>query len=76
MSYVTLEVEIDRGQVIAKEPGRLPEKGTGLLTILHSGEAGQPQLTSLQALDALQKHLQLDAQKAAKWMEDVREARR
>ena len=76
MSYLTLEVEIDRGHVVAKEPGRLPEKGSGLLTILHSGEAPQPQLTPQQALEALQKHLNLDAQKAEKWMDDVREARR
>lgn len=26
MSYLTLEVEIDHGRVVAKEPGRLPEK--------------------------------------------------
>jgi len=76
MSYVTLEVEIERGHVVAKEPGRLPEKGSGLLTILRSDEAGETRLTPLQALDALQRHLQLDAQKAAKWMDDVREARR
>lgn len=76
MSYLTLEVEIDRGRVVAKEPGRLPEKGSGLLTILQSGENGQPLLTPLQALDALQKHLELDAQKAAEWMNTVREARR
>jgi hypothetical protein len=76
MSYLTLEVKIDRGRVIAKEPGRLPEKGSGLLTILRSDECGETPLTPLQALDALQKHLQLDAQKAAKWMDEVRKARR
>lgn len=76
MSYVTLEVEIDRGQVVAKEPGRLPEKGSGLLTILHSDENGQSRLTPLQALEALQKHLGLDPKKAAEWMDGVREARR
>ena len=76
MSYLTLEVEIDRGHVVAREPGRLPAKGSGLLTILHSEETGQPQLTPLQALDALQKHLGLNPQKAAEWMRDVREARR
>jgi hypothetical protein len=76
MNYLTLEVEIDRGRVVAKEPGRLPEKGIGLLTILQSGENGQPQLSPLQALDALQKHLKLDAAKAAEWMNGVRDARR
>ena len=39
MSYITLEVEIDAGRIIAREPGKLPAKGTGLLTILPSAEA-------------------------------------
>ena len=34
MSYVTVEVEIDHGRIVALEPGQLPEKGSGLLTIL------------------------------------------
>jgi len=76
MSYLTLEVEVDHGRVVAKEPGRLPEKGRGLLTILQSGENGAPTLTALQALDALQKHLGLDERKTAEWMTIVREARR
>ncbi len=76
MSYLTLEVEIDHGQIVAKGSGRLPEKGTGLLTILQSRENGVPALATLEALEALQKHLGLDAEKAADWMTGVREARR
>ena len=34
MSLVTLEVEIDHGRVIARGSEPLPEKGTGLLTLL------------------------------------------
>ena len=34
MSYRTLEVEIDHGRVSAKGPEALPEKASGLLTIL------------------------------------------
>lgn len=34
MSYLTVEVEIDHGKVVPKEPAKLPEKGNGLLTIL------------------------------------------
>ena len=34
MSYVTVEVEIDHGRVVARRPERLPAKGNGLLTIL------------------------------------------
>ena len=76
MSYLTMEVEIDHGKVVPKEPSRLPEKGSGLLTIFPPEEDGQSKLTPLQALDALQKHLKLDSAKAALWMADVREARR
>ena len=34
MSYVTVEVKIDHGRVVATEPEKLPDVGTGLLTIL------------------------------------------
>ena len=34
MSYTTLEVEIAHGRIVPKEPQKLPEKGSGLLTIL------------------------------------------
>lgn len=40
MSYVTLEVDIDHGQIVLREPGKLPEKGSGLLTILPGSPAG------------------------------------
>jgi len=76
MSYLTLEVEIDHGKVVPKEPGRLPQTGSGLLTIFQSKANVQPQLAPLQALEALQEHLRLDAKKAAEWMTVVREARR
>ena len=35
MSYVTVEVEIDHGRIVPREPGELPETGSGLLTILY-----------------------------------------
>jgi hypothetical protein len=34
MSYVTVEVEIDHGGIVPREPTALPEKGSGLMTIL------------------------------------------
>jgi hypothetical protein len=34
MSYVTVEVEIDLDRVVPRGPEGLPEKGSGLLTIL------------------------------------------
>jgi hypothetical protein len=39
MSYVTVEVDIDHGRIILRDPQRLPESGKGLLTILTSLEA-------------------------------------
>ena len=36
MSYLTLEVKIDHGKVIAKEPHLLPEKAKCYLIILNS----------------------------------------
>ena len=76
MSYLTLEVEIDHGQIVAKGSERLPEKGTGLLTILQTGEHEQPALTQIEALKALQERLGVDSQKAADWMAGVRNGRR
>ena len=37
MSYLTVEVEIDHGRVVPRGLERLPEKGSGLLTILPPG---------------------------------------
>jgi hypothetical protein len=42
MSYLTVEVEIDHGKVVPKEPEKLPEKGTGLLTILNPPPLSRP----------------------------------
>ncbi len=45
MSYITVEVEIDHGKVVANEPDKLPVIGKGLLTIL---PATAPKQTSHQ----------------------------
>ena len=37
MSYLTVEVEIDHGRVVPRGLERLPDKGSGLLTILPPG---------------------------------------
>jgi hypothetical protein len=39
MSYVTVEVKIEHGRIVAREPEKLPEKGNGLLTILPTANA-------------------------------------
>jgi hypothetical protein len=36
MSYITVEVDIDQGRIVPRDPQKLPEKGKGLLTILPS----------------------------------------
>ena len=77
MSYLTVEVEIDHGRVVAAEPGKLPEKGRGLLTVLEPvADVKSASLKTLQALEELQRHLKLDEKKAAAWMATVRDARR
>ena len=78
MSYLTLEVEIDHGRIVSAEPEKLPEKGKGLLTVLESAEdtGASPRMTQLEALEALQKSLNLDEAKAKAWMDMIRDARR
>jgi len=77
MSYLTLEVEIDHGRLVVAEPGKLPEKGKGLLTVLEPIAATAPgKLAPLEALEALQRHLELDEAKVAAWMAAVQDARR
>ena len=78
MSYVTLEVEIDHGKIVPREPSKLPLKAKGLLTVLESVPEGAPveKLTPLEAFRALQKSLNLDETKAQAWMDMVRDARR
>ncbi len=77
MSYLTVEVEIDHGRLVVAEPGKLPERGKGLLTVLEPAtQPGSDNLATLAALEALQKHLKLDETKAAAWMAAVRDARR
>ena len=76
MSYVTVEVEIDRGKVRAKEPDKLPEQGSGLLTILQPVPPASAKLSQWEAFHALQKHLNLDEAKAQAWMDLMRAARR
>jgi hypothetical protein len=75
MSYVTLEIEIDHGRVLAKEGGQLPDKATGLFTILPT-PGGCSQESVVNALEALQAYLRVDEKKAADWMMTVRDSRR
>jgi hypothetical protein len=77
MSYITMEVEIDHGRLVAAEPEKLPQEGKGLLTVLQpTPEAAASKLSPLEALEALQKHLRLDEKGAAEWMAAIRDARR
>ena len=42
MSYLTVEVEIDNGRVSSKSGDVLPDKASGLLTILNPPPLSQP----------------------------------
>ena len=42
MSYLTVEVEIDHGRVSSKGADALPERASGLLTILNPPPLSQP----------------------------------
>lgn len=75
MSYLTLEVEIDHGKVVAKVPSKLPEKASGLLTIIPPDQHNSAGMSPLEAWQALQERLRLSADKAAEWMARVQGAR-
>ncbi|MEY2427755.1 MAG: hypothetical protein QOJ40_640 [Verrucomicrobiota bacterium] len=47
MSYLTVEVEIDHGRVSPKGAEPLPEKASGLLTILETAPLSQPRPAGL-----------------------------
>ena len=76
MSYVTLEAQIDHGKLVVKEPEKLPPSARALVTILDAAPAGSTLGGPLEALEALQQHLQLDDKQAAEWMATIRQARR
>ena len=70
-------LRVHGGRLVVAEPGKLPEKGKGLLTVLEpAAPTASGKLTPLEALEALQRHLKLDEKKAAAWMAAVRDARR
>ena len=78
MSYLTVEVEFDHGRVVTAEPGKLPDKGRGLLTVLEAWEkeGNVEKMIHLEAFHPLQKGLNLYDTKANAWMDTIRDARR
>ena len=48
MKYLTVEVAIDQGRIVALEPNKLPFKGHGFLTVLEEG--GDTSLTTMAEL--------------------------
>jgi hypothetical protein len=76
MSYVTVEVDIEHGKVVPKEPGKLPQTGSGLLTILKAAPEAPSHLEPLEAFRTLQRELQLTPEKAQAWKTAILEARR
>jgi hypothetical protein len=39
---ITIEVDIDHGRLTARQPQLLPERGTGLMTVLPPAEGERP----------------------------------
>ena len=76
MSFVTVEVDIEQGKILPKEPGKLPASGSGLLTILTASPTPPSPLGALESLRALQRELQLTPEKARAWKAAIRDARR
>ena len=76
MSYMTVEVKIDHGQISAKGSDCLPERASGLLIIFPTAVATPAAASQLQALESLQRRLGLDEVGAERWMAAVPEARR
>jgi len=77
MSYITLEVSIAHGQVHLKEPEKLPETGSGLLTILQpSPQPWPPRMMPLDAFKALQREMALTSEKAEAWKASIQDGRR
>ncbi len=74
MSYVTLPVDIADGRIVPREPEKMPAHGQGYLTILSESDP-KPALASerLRALRELQQSLRLTPEKAAAWMNTIRD---
>ncbi len=60
MSYIAMEVELDPGRIVSREPEKLPVTGKRLLTVLEPAIQTIPEkLSPLEALEALPRHLQM-----------------
>ncbi|HTG43930.1 MAG TPA: hypothetical protein VK633_05300 [Verrucomicrobiae bacterium] len=59
MSYVTVEVEINHGHIVAREPDKLPDIAKGLLTIFNSpsGSTGKGQRIQLPIIQGDEKRI-------------------
>ena len=49
MAYLTMEAEIDHGQIIPKEPEKLPPTGRALITVLEPAQK-KPDWDKIQSL--------------------------
>lgn len=57
MSYITIQVDIDHGKVTPREPGKLPLKATGLLTVHTPEPQGHRRRVVLPLIHGDGKHL-------------------
>jgi len=42
MGPITIEVDIEHGTLVARQPHLLPEKGVGIMTVISQGETSPP----------------------------------
>ena len=77
MSYVTVEVDIDHGRIVPREPEKLPEKASGLLTILlpAGGAPNGERMSPQEALRTLQQQAKLTTAQAEAYLNEVRAER-
>ena len=50
MSLITIEVAIDHGRIVPREPVALPEHGSGLLTILSAAKDASAEVAQRQRI--------------------------
>ena len=67
MAYLTMEGEIDGGRIIPSEPGKLPENGRILLTVLET-ESRKPNMEIIKSVLGTLK-TEVDA---VQWQRQVR----
>jgi hypothetical protein len=57
MSYITVEVDIDHGRIVPREPEKLPDVAKGILTILPDATARKRETIQFPIIQGDGKHI-------------------